>query len=296
MSEEKGTYNTKAQTIFRIEKNKDNPYVMIDRRLIENPKLSWQAKGLLAYLLSRPDNWTVHFKDLVKRAPDGGHTVRAAMKELRNAGHVKLTTERENGRVRQWIYTIHELPDADFQQVEKQLVENRTLNNKELKQKELKDAAAPLSSKDMQEIKTKAKKTFDGLLENERRVHEKDAVGQAWRGRELCPPNYLKYGDWWHQKTNQHMYGEKAKAKINTEWLKAFKEWWENDLTTDVLGQVYDAEKGWRGSIEKPSIITTKAIALQALPPEKPRTEPESTDEYNQRVLQKIKMSLGVTA
>jgi hypothetical protein len=129
MSEEPGNYSTKAKTIFRIEKNKDNPYVMIDRRLIENPSLSWKAKGLLAYLLSRPDNWTVRFQDLVKRSPDGGHTVRAAMKELKQAGHVKVVAEREQGRIKQWIYTVYELPDCVFQQVEKQDVENRTLND-----------------------------------------------------------------------------------------------------------------------------------------------------------------------
>jgi DnaD/phage-associated family protein len=110
--------------------------------VIENPKLSWKAKGLLAYLLSRPDNWTVRFGDLVKRAPDGAHTIRGAMKELRKAGHVKVVAEREGGRVKQWIYTVHESPDGDFQQVEnleveKQQVEKRALNNKDLSNKDL---------------------------------------------------------------------------------------------------------------------------------------------------------------
>lgn len=123
------TEQTRAQTIFRVEKNKDNPFVMIDRRTIENPRLSWKAKGLLAYLLSRPDNWVIRFRELVKRSPDKAHTVRVAMNELRAAGHVKVVTEREKGRVKQWIYTIHESPDVEFQQVEIQQVEIRTLNN-----------------------------------------------------------------------------------------------------------------------------------------------------------------------
>jgi hypothetical protein len=126
----------KAQTIFRVEKNSENPFVMIDRRAIENPKLSWKAKGLLAYLLSRPDDWVVRFRDLAKRAPDGAHTIRVAMKELRAAGHVEVITEREGGRIVNWIYKIHEVPDGGFQQVEiqeveKQQVENRTFNKKD---------------------------------------------------------------------------------------------------------------------------------------------------------------------
>src|SRR3990172_3952024 len=93
MSQRQAEYTTRDKTVFRVEKNKDNPFVMIDRRTIENPKLSWKAKGVLAYLLSRPDDWVIRFKDLAKRAPDGGHIVRAAMKELRDAGHIQLITE-----------------------------------------------------------------------------------------------------------------------------------------------------------------------------------------------------------
>lgn len=40
MSEEKPNYSAKSKTIFRISKDKDNPYVMIDRRPIENAVLS----------------------------------------------------------------------------------------------------------------------------------------------------------------------------------------------------------------------------------------------------------------
>jgi len=131
-----------SKTIFRVEKNKDNPFVMIDRRPIENPVLSWKAKGLLAYLLSRPDNWVVRFRDLINRAPDGAHTVRAAMKELKAVGHVKIETVREGGRVKQWIYTVHESPDGDFQQVEKQQVENRALNDNKINKNKERDTAA----------------------------------------------------------------------------------------------------------------------------------------------------------
>jgi hypothetical protein len=125
----------RAQTIFRVAKNADNPFVMIDRRVIENPKLSWKAKGLLAYLLSRPDNWVVRFGDLVKRAPDGAHTIRQAMKELKTAGHVKVTTERDGGRITRWIYEVFEAPpvstspDVENQQVEILQVENLPFNN-----------------------------------------------------------------------------------------------------------------------------------------------------------------------
>lgn len=120
-----------SKTIFRVEKNKDNPFVMIDRRPIENPKLSWRAKGVLTYLISRPDNWTVRLGDLVKRSTDGSAAIRKAVRELRDAGHIVYNIQRENGRIKQWILQVHEVPIllSDFQQVEIQQVVNRTVND-----------------------------------------------------------------------------------------------------------------------------------------------------------------------
>ena len=138
-----------------------------------------------------------------------------------------------------------------------------------------KEAATPrlLSKFEIQEIEESANKTVDGILEGERLSQEKDKVGEAWRGRELCPPNYLIYGDWWHSKTKQHMYGAKGKQKINTEWLKAFKEFYENDIPISVLEETYDAEIAWKKIITKPSELTTKAIAISALPPAQSKSE-----------------------
>jgi hypothetical protein len=114
MSEQKTDYATRGKTIFRVEKNKDNPFVMIDRRPIENPALSWRAKGVLTYLVSRPDNWIVRLGDLVKRSPEGVYAVRAALKELTKAGHITRREEREEGtgRFKQYVLEVHEIPVA----------------------------------------------------------------------------------------------------------------------------------------------------------------------------------------
>lgn len=267
---------TKSKTIFRTMKDKDNPFVMIDRRPIENPDLSWKAKGILAYLLSRPDNWTVQIGDLVKRSTDKAFAIRGAINELVRAGHIYRREERDpaTGRFVRYVLEVYELPFTGspligFPQAGFPHTGNLPLNDTDVNETELKDAATPLSSEDLSDIKERANKTVDAILENDRKVQEMEIVGHAWRGRELVAPDYLPYGDWWHSKTNQHMYGEKGKAKVNTEWLKAFKAWWENDVTVAVLEQVYDAEKSWKGVIAKPSELTTKAIALQVLPPEK---------------------------
>jgi DnaD/phage-associated family protein len=92
MSESKRVPSQKPlpRTIFRVVKNKDNPFVMIDKRPLENPELSWGAKGLLTYMLSRPDDWQFNTEDLIRRSSDGEYALRRLIKELRDAGHVQF--------------------------------------------------------------------------------------------------------------------------------------------------------------------------------------------------------------
>lgn len=85
----------------------------------------------------------------------------------------------------------------------------------------------------------------------------------GWRGRELLPPRYVPYADWWVSKTNLEMYGAKSKPKTNPAWLKAFKEWYEYEIEIDVLEEAYEASK-WR-MITSPVQITDAAKAIQAL-------------------------------
>lgn len=146
MSEEKGTYQTKVKTIFRTIKNEDHPFVMMDRRPIESPGLSWGAKGVLAYLLSRPDNWTVRLQDLVNRSTDGVYKIRGYIKELSDAGHIYRKTEIDpkTKRFMQITLEVYELPFAskpltNLPQAEKPQAENLTLNDNDVNDKEVKD-------------------------------------------------------------------------------------------------------------------------------------------------------------
>jgi DnaD/phage-associated family protein len=126
-------------TIFRTVKNKDNPFVMIDRRPIDNAALSFKAKGILAYLMSRPDGWEVSVTDLVRHGTDGEASIRSGLKELKDAGHMKYTTSRREGRITGWLIEVYEVPnadfietspDGDFQQVENLQVENQDVENR----------------------------------------------------------------------------------------------------------------------------------------------------------------------
>jgi DnaD/phage-associated family protein len=135
---------SKPQTIFRVVHDPNNPYVIIDKRPFEKPYMSWKAKGLLGYLLSRPDDWTVRLGDLVKRSTDKAHATRQALRELVMAGHMRQVEYRhENGKYAGTVYEVHELPLYENPLAVYPKAEKRILNNIDVTDKEIKREDAP---------------------------------------------------------------------------------------------------------------------------------------------------------
>ena len=99
------------KSIIRVQKGQENPYVMIDKRIFIDAGLSWKAKGILGYLLSKPDDWTIMVVDLIKQSTDGRDSVYSGLKELAACGYVKRMDLRDNrGRLSGCEYLVHENP------------------------------------------------------------------------------------------------------------------------------------------------------------------------------------------
>lgn len=97
-------------SVIRVRK-RDNPFVQIDRTVFEDDRISWKAKGMLGYLLSKPDNWQVYIADLENKSKDGRDAVRSGLKELEEAGYIRRTKKRNNkGRFEGWEYEVYETP------------------------------------------------------------------------------------------------------------------------------------------------------------------------------------------
>lgn len=98
-----------GKTIFRA-KQRDR-YVIVDQRIAVDNRLSFSARGLLVYLLSRPDDWKLIVQDLQRQGNLGRDGVYKLIKELRRAGHICFKPRRdENGRMRGGEYTVWEVP------------------------------------------------------------------------------------------------------------------------------------------------------------------------------------------
>lgn len=96
--------------IIRREK-RTKGYTVIDNGIFENKTLSLKAKGLLCYLLSRPDDWQVYTEHLKTIGPDGKESIYSGLKELIVAGYIIKETIRGNsGEFKAVGYVINEYP------------------------------------------------------------------------------------------------------------------------------------------------------------------------------------------
>src|SRR5436305_15226719 len=83
--------------IIRTEKSRD-PYARIHRDLLQDATLTYEARGLAAYLLSKPADWEIEIGDLIAQSPDGKDKIYRILRELADAGYLVKFSVRENGR------------------------------------------------------------------------------------------------------------------------------------------------------------------------------------------------------
>ena len=96
-------------SIIRV--RKDDRYFVAPNEPFNNESLSWEARGIIAYLLSKPDGWEVRTKDLVRRGPAGRDKVRRVLAELEEHGYLHRYQGRQvSGSFDGWITEVYESP------------------------------------------------------------------------------------------------------------------------------------------------------------------------------------------
>jgi len=99
--------------IVRVKKDPGNFFLM-SKEPVEDPRLSWKAKGMLAYLMSKPGDWQIWVRDLVKRSADGRDAVLSGLQELIGAHYAaREQPRRANGTLGPVEYVVYESPQND---------------------------------------------------------------------------------------------------------------------------------------------------------------------------------------
>lgn len=131
--------------IIRAEKTTE--YTVVANHALNNLKLSLRAKGLWAFIMTKPDNWNITSRGLASQLKEGKDGVLAAMKELEDAGYLVRGRQKQvNGRfitMESILYekpkTVSAFPDTEFPDTEKPavLVNTKQVNTKQDRADEL---------------------------------------------------------------------------------------------------------------------------------------------------------------
>ena len=117
--------------IIRVIKDKNNPYVMLNKTCLQDSSISWKAKGLHSYVMSLPDGWDIYLSDLTNRSKDGKDSTNSALKELEKKGYLSRLIKRdEKGKLLGgYDYIFYEVPNNISPKSEKPKSEKPLLIN-----------------------------------------------------------------------------------------------------------------------------------------------------------------------
>ena len=105
---------TNEATIIRVASRRDNPYVLITREAMQDEQLTFEARGVLAYLLSKPDDWQLRVTDLQRSGNMGKNRTYRIINELLEVGYMQRRDQHKNedGTWSASCYFVFETPQT----------------------------------------------------------------------------------------------------------------------------------------------------------------------------------------
>lgn len=88
-------------SITSYRRHRSDNFTITPNGLIGDPLLSFKAKGILIYLLSKPEHWQARYSDILAHGTEGEFALISALNELCQQGYMVRSRERDpNGR---WV-------------------------------------------------------------------------------------------------------------------------------------------------------------------------------------------------
>ena len=95
---------------YIIRTPKEDNFTRVDNILVNDKNLSLKAKGIMLYILSKPDDWKVYIKEITKNNKDGIDSVRSGINELLLLKYIQREKRRGEDGTYAWEYIISENP------------------------------------------------------------------------------------------------------------------------------------------------------------------------------------------
>lgn len=114
-------------------------YATTPNDLLNHEKISLRAKGLFAFLQSKPDNWAFSIPRISAQTKEGKSAIRSALKELEESGYLRRkSTKNSEGKWAGYEYILSEKPSSEKRTTEKPTTENyNTLSKQDNSKKDI---------------------------------------------------------------------------------------------------------------------------------------------------------------
>lgn len=113
------------QTIFRVA-SRQKPYSQLGNEMIRDGRLSWEARGILSFILSYPPDWHFTLHWLCRNTETGRDRAQRMLKELVATGYChREQTRKEDGTLGPYEYVFSDEPEAVAPQPEKPVAVER---------------------------------------------------------------------------------------------------------------------------------------------------------------------------
>ena len=99
----------------RLLKQKGLPFTQVPNQLLTDKNISLKAKGIFAFMFSKPENWVFTIGSMSKQLKEGRDGIASALRELKTFGWVNYN-KLPDGRGEYFMYyeSIIKKPNTDF--------------------------------------------------------------------------------------------------------------------------------------------------------------------------------------
>lgn len=95
-----------------IKNNLKSGYTQVPNEILQDNRISWKAKGILSFLMSRPNEWEFYMDEIKANSTDGKRALQSGIKELEEIGYLLRNPiyNKEKGRFFGWDWIL-DLPE-----------------------------------------------------------------------------------------------------------------------------------------------------------------------------------------
>ena len=172
-----------------IRAKREHNYTVISNKVYDKNQLSWQAMGMLGYLLTKPDDWSVIVSELVNvtketAKPTGKEGVYNILKELRDKGFIVVQKNSDGST----DYTVYDEP----------LPNQGKPNQAEPNQAEPNQAEPPLLNTDIQQVLSSNKDGDVGIAVADQAAEDEKHISSGFASPDgLADLNEFPMADGW---------------------------------------------------------------------------------------------------